>query len=250
MSKRENLGSHLETLSKSLALHSSRYENLILVSDFNVFVDEFRMSGFCDTFDLKSLMKDATSYKKPRNSSSIDNALTNNPRSFQNSCVIKTNLSYFHRMIITVMKTSFEKLKPRVIYHRDYKSFENKLFQEELLYGLSNANLEERKIQMVLKSLLEYVKDALSGLSLFLTTERPSKKMKNDFYFSSKVLFVLFKFLSCLFGHVAKWLGNFKLVELVNFKIYDVTAWLTNNCNTRIVQIPISKDNQTKKIVS
>ena len=44
-------------------------------------------------------------------------------------------------MIITVMKTSFEKLKPR-----DYRSFENKLFQEELLYGLSNANLEERKI--------------------------------------------------------------------------------------------------------
>ena len=84
LSKRENLGSHLETLSKSLALHSSRYENLILVGDFNVFVDEFRMSGFCYTFDLKSLMKDATSYKKPRNSSSIDNTLTNNPRSFQN----------------------------------------------------------------------------------------------------------------------------------------------------------------------
>ena len=143
------------------------------------------------------------------------------------------------------MKTSFEKLKPR-----DYRSFENKLFQEELLYGLSNANLEERKIQMALKSLLEYVKEVLSGLSIFLTTERPLKKMKNDFYFSSKVLFVLFKFLSWLFGHVAKRLGNFKLVELVNFKIYDVTAWLTNNCNTRIVQIPISKDNQTKKIVS
>ena len=41
------------------------------------------------------------------------------------------------------MKTSFENLKPRVINYRDYKSFENKLFREELLFELSNSVLEE-----------------------------------------------------------------------------------------------------------
>ena len=41
------------------------------------------------------------------------------------------------------MKTSFENLKPRVINYRDYKSFENKLFREELLFELSNSALEE-----------------------------------------------------------------------------------------------------------
>ena len=25
-------------------------------------------------------------------------------------------------------------------------------------------------------------------------------------------------------------------IDKVNFKIYDVTAWLTNNCNTHIAQ--------------
>ena len=39
-------------------------------------------------------------------------------------------------MVVTVMKTSFERLKPRVINYRDYKSFENKLFQEELLFEI------------------------------------------------------------------------------------------------------------------
>ena len=59
--------------------------------------------------------------------------------------------------------------------------------------------------------------------------------MKNDFYFTSKALFVLkiFKLLSGLFGHVAKRLD--KKIK-VNFKFYHVTAWLTNNRNTQIVQ--------------
>ena len=46
-------------------------------------------------------------------------------------------------MVVTVMKTSFERLKPRVINYRDYKSFENKLFREDLLYELSKTALEE-----------------------------------------------------------------------------------------------------------
>ena len=46
-------------------------------------------------------------------------------------------------MVVTVMKTFFEKLKPRVINYRDYKSFKNKLFREESLYELSNATLVE-----------------------------------------------------------------------------------------------------------
>ena len=55
-------------------------------------------------------------------------------------------------------------------------------------------------------------------LKQYLATESPLKMMKNDFYFTSKVLSILkiFKFLSCLFGHVAKRLDrkdkfNFKL---------------------------------------
>ena len=68
------------------------------------------MSGFCDTFGLKRLIKDATCYKNPENSGSIDLILTNNPLSFQYSCVIETGLSDFHRMVVTVMETSFEKL--------------------------------------------------------------------------------------------------------------------------------------------
>ena len=59
--------------------------------------------------------------------------------------------------------------------------------------------------------------------------------MKNTFYFTSKALSILkiFKFLSRLFGHVAKRLDK---KDKLNFKFYDVTAWLTNNCNTQFAK--------------
>ena len=49
-------------------------------------------------------------------------------------------------MVVTVIKTSFERLKSRVKNYRDYKYFENKLFREELLYKLLNATFEENAI--------------------------------------------------------------------------------------------------------
>ena len=82
---------------------------------------------------FKSHIKDVTCYKNPEILSTIDLILTNNPRRFQNYCIIETSLSDFHRMVVTVMKTSFERLEPRVINYGDYKSFENKLFRQELL---------------------------------------------------------------------------------------------------------------------
>ena len=67
--------------------------------------------------------------------------------------------------------------------------------------------------------------------------------IKNAFYFTSKAIFVLkvFKFLSWLSGHVAK---RSDKKDKVNFKFYDVTAWLPNDCNTHITQY-LEKEKQS-----
>ena len=75
------------------------------------------MNVFCE---FKNLIKDATCYRNPENSSCIDLILTNNPNSFQNSEVIETGLSDFHNMTVTVIKITLEKLKPNIIYYRNY----------------------------------------------------------------------------------------------------------------------------------
>ena len=84
------------------------------------------------------------------------------------------------------------------------------------------------------------LKGALSGLRQFLATESPLKMTKNAFYFTSKALSgrKIFKYLSRLFAHVSNWL-DWK--DKVNFKFYDVAAWLAINCNTH-------KGNQTMKL--
>ena len=58
--------------------------------------------------------------------------------------------------------------------------------------------------------LFEGFKGALSDLRQFLATESPLKMMENAFYFTLNTFFLLkiFKFLSRLFGHLAKRLAR------------------------------------------
>ena len=78
-----------------------------------------------------------TCYKNPDRPSCIDLVLTNCLRSFQNSCVIDTGLSHFHKMVVTVMKTTYRKLEPRIVYYRDFKYFCNNSFKEYLQKTIS-----------------------------------------------------------------------------------------------------------------
>ena len=94
---------------------------------------------------MKRLIKEPTCYKNPNKSSCIDLILTKKPRSFQHSFVIETGLSDFYKMTVTVMKTFFEKLQPRVLKYRDYKYFANDKFRTDLLSGLGKANIEEKQ---------------------------------------------------------------------------------------------------------
>ena len=94
------------------------------------------MTVFCEIYDLKSPIKEPTCYKKRENPSCIDLILTSNPKCFQNSCVVETGLSDFHRMTVTVMKTTFKKFQPRTILYRDYKNFQNDRYRDELTQKL------------------------------------------------------------------------------------------------------------------
>ena len=147
--KKNAIKSHLEPLlHKRLALYSSKYENFIVLGDFNVGMDNSDMTVFCYTYDLKCLIKEPTCYKNPENPSCIDLILTNNPKCFQSSCVVETGLSDFHRMTVTVMKATFKKFEPRIIHYRDYKNFQNDQYRDELTPKLSNIVSENNNIRL------------------------------------------------------------------------------------------------------
>ena len=105
-------------LSDFLDSHSSTYEKVLILGDFNVEVDDQNMKTFSDSYSLISLIKQPTCYKKRSHPRCIDLILTNVPRSFQNKCLIETGLSDFHLTALTVMRKNFKKLKSRVINYR------------------------------------------------------------------------------------------------------------------------------------
>ena len=156
---KSNISRHLETLRKSLDLYSAHYENTILIGDFNVNIDDPHMESFLESYRFKSLIKDPTCFKNPENPSCIDLIVTNSPYSFQNSCVIETGLSDVHKMIVSVMKTTFQKLKPRIVQYRDYAQFSNDNFRKKLLENLTlenvntNSNGLEKSLQMCMNTL-------------------------------------------------------------------------------------------------
>ena len=91
------------------------------MGDSNTEVTQRSMKVFCDSCEFKNLIKDPTCYKDPENPSCIDLILTNYPNSFQNLWMIETGLPDFHKMTVTVMKATFQKLKPNIIHCRDYR---------------------------------------------------------------------------------------------------------------------------------
>ena len=96
-----------------------------------------------------------------RKPSYVDLILTNKSRSFQNFCTFKTGLSDFHKMTLTVLKSSFAKQKPRILNYRNYKFFNNTLFRDQVLNKLINSNL-----QISVKGLKHFKETCMSVVNL------------------------------------------------------------------------------------
>ena len=97
-------------------------------------------SKFLEQYEAKNIMKNKTCFKNPDRPTCIDLFLANNPHSFQNTMMISIELPDFHKMIITVLKSSFIKLKSREIYYSDYKNFSTNSFREDLTLSLNRIN--------------------------------------------------------------------------------------------------------------
>ena len=89
------------------------------------------------------MIKEPTCFKNSEEPSCIDLILTNFPRCFQNSMAIETGLSDFHKMTITIMRSSYKKTRSKIISYRKYKTFHNTYFREDLLNELNKHNTED-----------------------------------------------------------------------------------------------------------
>ena len=134
-----NIVNFVKGIGPILDRYMVKYDNFLLLGDFNSEMHENTMKEFTDTYNLSNLIKDPTCFKNPLNPSLIDLILTNRPRSFQNSQTIETGLSDHHSLTITVMRAFFPNQAPVIKNYRDYKHFDDDLFRSELLEELYNT---------------------------------------------------------------------------------------------------------------
>ena len=122
----------MNKISEQLDKLLPKYENLLLLGDWNSTINEEHMANFCEIYNLENLIKEPTCFKSTDNPSSIDVVLTNKKLSFQNSTIVETGLSDFHKMTVTVMKKYFKKKEPRRIVYHDRKNFDAIKFREDI----------------------------------------------------------------------------------------------------------------------
>ena len=93
----------MESMGKVVDSLSSKHEKVLIIKGFNAQARDTSLKDFCDIYSIKYLINKPTCYKNLVNPKCIDLMLTNKQRSFQNSCVIDTGLSNFHKMTVTVL---------------------------------------------------------------------------------------------------------------------------------------------------
>ena len=66
--------------------------------------------------------------------------ITNSSLSFQNTTTFASGLSDFHKMILTVLKTTFQKVKAKEIVYRNFKQFDMNKFKNDIREKLRSVN--------------------------------------------------------------------------------------------------------------
>ena len=137
----DNLDTFFKQVSDSLSKASLTYENFIIMGDFNIDIniagmDVDKLDDFCNLFNRTNLIKTETCCTK-NDKSRIDLFLTDRPLSFQKSRTTETGISDYHKLISTFLKSHYTRLKPKIIYYRNHKNFNEELFLEDI----GNLNL-------------------------------------------------------------------------------------------------------------
>ena len=119
----------IDEISNSLSLTVNKYGNILLAGDVNINLldpssdTKNHLSDLRDTFALINLVKDK---------SLLDVILTNRPNSFQETVITETGLSDCHKLVSTVFRSTFIKLRPKTVRYRTYKTYYKQNFLHEL----------------------------------------------------------------------------------------------------------------------
>ena len=168
----------------------------MFIRDVSIEDSEICLLNFLFEINAGNIVNNYTCYKSIENSSFMDPVIRNSPLSFQNMVTITTDLSQFHKILISVLEKHFQNLLLRKSY-ADYKNFNRDKLKIELKGKINkNSNLIgeydffEKMSLLVLKLGVCY----FLTISYFLPDDCPSKTMMKDVFILSKKLFSFLRY--------------------------------------------------------
>ena len=85
-------------------------------------MEHVALKYFCNLYPLTSLINKPICWKNPSKASFVDLILKDRPKYFQDSTTIETRQSNFNEILVTILKTTFRKLKPNITGNRKYEN--------------------------------------------------------------------------------------------------------------------------------
>ena len=127
-------------LNNAYKFFCTTYENVMLIGNFNMIPGNKKSSNFCEMNKFEHLILKPTCFKGLL-LCTIDLLSTNHKQSFVKLEVYETGILDHHKMIISVLRKNFAKGKPKTVYYRCYKNFDQDSFNETLNSRISLPNL-------------------------------------------------------------------------------------------------------------
>ena len=142
-------------------------------------MSEPSLEEFCQTYNLEDIINKPTCFKNPKNPSCTDLVLTNKQERFLKAKSVETGQYDFHKMVVSVFKTSFKKQKPKIVTYRDYKRFDNEKFRESLITHFSTG----KNISYdAFKNLVLHILDKMAPIKQKHIRDNQSRFMNQDIY--------------------------------------------------------------------
>ena len=112
-------------ISNILTFYRSTHDNILLMGDFNMVPNNPKLSELIADHELLTLISEPTCFKSI-NPTCIDNFLTNKKPRFMKTLTFETVASDHHKLIGTMLRSTFAKGKPKIMFYRCYINLDNK----------------------------------------------------------------------------------------------------------------------------
>ena len=192
------------------------FENVTLIDDFNMIPENKKLSGFCEMNKFEHVILKTISFKGLL-PSKIDRLLTNHNETFLISDVYEAGISDHRKMIIAVLRKTFAKGKPKSVFPRCYKNFDQDSFNGTLNSRVSLPNFSFENFFEIFQSTLNFF--ATYKLTKFRYNSNPfmTMRLRKEIMIRSKLRNKFNKSRTCVNLYKSSKKGKAAVIEQFKF---------------------------------